>query len=216
MSQEQAEVTTPEELKPQPEGKKPMAEDSLIRELQARITLLEQQLTQREQQLTQREQDYNNALEELQAQIDANSELETLATDGEGKIGELEAKIRSMTSERAFDQIAEKLGIRPDAKADAWKLADFKSDGDEPDLEAMEKHFGKFLESRKHFMGEGEQKETKKLPVDENAGRGPSKSQFDNKLRATYAQLNDLDWMDRNFEAIGQASREGNFEIIPS
>jgi hypothetical protein len=152
------------------------------------------------------------ALEEQLTQNDAHTTRIKELEPFEGQAKDATGKLRSLAHQRAYEELAGELKIRPEFKDDVWKLAGFEPKGDEPDTKALREHLGKFLENKKHYTEEG--KPASKLTKGEGSDRGGKNSGGDGKFRATEKQLNDADWMSRNQSKIAAASLEGNFEIV--
>lgn len=170
-----------------------------VEELQAELTRVQadfEQYTQAlEQQLTENEQ--------LKAKL---AELEPF----QAQTTELQGKLRSLSHERAFEKLAEDLGIRPEAVKDVWDLAKYEAKADEPDEKALREHIGKFLESperKKLYTQDGGG--TKRLSKGEGAERGGGKEP-DPRPKFTREQMSDPEWCFKHQEAFAKSMGEGN------
>jgi regulator of replication initiation timing len=194
---------------PETTGEPRMAEQDVGR-LYAQIEQLQQQVKALEGQnagLANDLEQYTQALSEqmtegdgLKAQL---AELDPLR----GQLEQATTKLRTLTHMEAFKGLASDLGIKPEAVKAAWELGKFDASADEPDPKALRAHFGKFLEDPDHkalFTSEGNR--PPKLPKGEGADRGAPQAAGDGKLRVTQQNLNDPDWMGKNFAKLGDAS----------
>lgn len=177
-----------------------------IAELKARIA----QLEQANEQLTT---DYNAALEELSVQLDASEQTAAQVQAFETEKGALTAKVRTLAAKQAYDKVAAELGIKEGFRDDVWEIGKYVPDKDDIDPNDVKMHFSKLLESRKDYLESADK--PARLPKGEGSDRGRGTPETDGKFRATEAQLNNMDWMERNMASIAKASESGGFEITP-
>ncbi len=178
--------------------------------LQAYVKALEAQVAET---VTERDE----ALEqygEMMGQLETLKATASAATKLKEDLDAAQGQIRGMKHYEQFSAVAKELGIKEEAIKDVWELGKWKAEGDEPDVKAMKAHFEKTLEGREYLKQPGEPAPKQKLTEDHLGNRGPSKETGAGKLKATYAQLNDLSWMQQHQGEIAKASATGDFEIV--
>jgi hypothetical protein len=160
--------------------------------------------------------DYEQTLAALQEQIGENDTLkQRVATlePFEKQTADLTAKARGLEAARAYDKLADDLGIKPEFRDDVYKLAGYEPKGDAIDPKDLKEHFGKFLAERKHYTN-ADGKEPTKLPKGEGAGRGAKDPGFgEGKPQVTREQLRDPEWTKANSAMLGDPSK---YELVMS
>lgn len=123
----------------------------------------------------------------------------------------LQAKLRGVTHRTAFEKLAAKAGVKPDAVGDLYSLLGLTADADEPDEKAIAKALEKGLESRPWAKAETKAETTettkeapKKLAPGEGANRGQSGS-APGTLTVARSDIGDPEYMRIHGAAIAAA-----------
>lgn len=172
-----------------------MAEEMTLARLQADFERLQEDY----QALEGLFNEQSTALQTAEGRI---KELEPL----EGRAKELEAKVTERDTLDQAAELAKELGIDPARVKAALKLTE---GGEYRDLR---ERLTKATEENDFLKAPATDAKPSKLPPDENGARGVGSGNT-GKFRATNAQLNDPDWMERNMAKIAEASLEGTFEM---
>jgi hypothetical protein len=152
--------------------------------------------------------DYDNTLEVLREQLAENETLQTRL----GELEPLEARVRELSHGRAFDKLAEELGVRPEARDDAWKLLGYKPESEEVDETTLRSKMAAFVKDRPFLLTDGKARPTK-LPKDEFAGKSGSTNAAgsDGVRQVTRDQLKDPEFTSRNGDLLRDPSA---YEIV--
>jgi hypothetical protein len=151
-----------------------------------------------------------------------------------GRIKDLEGKVRGRNYQDAWESVAEKLGIDDDFRDDVFESLKLPNDKDEPDAKALEKHAREWLdakESRKKYLkpaeegdapaggttpqagDKGRPADRPRLHAEDEAGRGGAVA-GGKMFRYRSENLSDAEWMKHNAVEYARAAAEGRLQKI--